>query len=198
VRLGAQELRPAGADPPRRRSQARAAQHGRDRGRRDDDPEPLQLTLDAHVAHPGFSRAIRLIRLRVSAPSGGRPGRRRRRLACSARCQRRSVCGLTAKQAHRSGGSSRLTAASKARSAVVCCGRFPPRLRIASWWRRTTFSSSRSPPPRASTRTRAQGSRYIKDISTTRQSRPARPRSPSTAVPAESSFFTPQAGNWTP
>ena len=32
VRLGAQELRPAGADPARRRAEARAAQHGRDRG----------------------------------------------------------------------------------------------------------------------------------------------------------------------
>jgi hypothetical protein len=53
VRLGAQELRPAGADPPRRRPQARAAQHGRDRGRRDADPQPLQLTLDAHVAPAG-------------------------------------------------------------------------------------------------------------------------------------------------
>jgi hypothetical protein len=41
VRLGAQELRPAGADPPRRRPQARAAQHGRDRRRRDADPQPL-------------------------------------------------------------------------------------------------------------------------------------------------------------
>jgi hypothetical protein len=53
VRLGAQELRPAEADPPRRRPQARATQHGRDRGRRDADPQPLQLTLDAHVAPAG-------------------------------------------------------------------------------------------------------------------------------------------------
>jgi hypothetical protein len=52
VRLGAQELRPAGADPPRRRPQARAAQDARDRGGRDADPEPFQLTLDAHVAPP--------------------------------------------------------------------------------------------------------------------------------------------------
>ena len=121
--------------------------------------------------HPGFSRASRRIRLRVSAASGGRPSlrRRRRRSPCrSARCQRRSVCGLTAKQAHRSGGSRRLTATSKARSAVLYCGRFPARLRITSWWRRTMISSSRSPPPRASTRTRPQSSRYSKDISTTR------------------------------
>jgi hypothetical protein len=50
VRLGAQELRPAGADPARRRAEARAAQHRRDRGGRDADPELQQLTLDTHVA----------------------------------------------------------------------------------------------------------------------------------------------------
>ncbi len=109
---------------------------------------------------------------RVTAASGGRPGlrpRRRRPPPCSsARCQRRSVCGPTAKQDHRSGGSRRLAAASNARSAVVYRGRFPPRLRIASWWRRTTISSSRSPPPRASKRTTAHKSRYSKHVGTTR------------------------------
>jgi hypothetical protein len=50
LRLGAQELRPAGADPPRRRAEARGAQHGRDRCGRDADPELQKLTLDAHVA----------------------------------------------------------------------------------------------------------------------------------------------------
>jgi hypothetical protein len=50
VRLGAEELRPAGADPPRRRPEARSAQHGRDRGGRDADPELEQFALDAHVA----------------------------------------------------------------------------------------------------------------------------------------------------
>jgi hypothetical protein len=50
VRLGAQELRPAGADPARRRPEPRASQHGRDRGGGDADPELEQLTLDAHVA----------------------------------------------------------------------------------------------------------------------------------------------------
>jgi hypothetical protein len=70
VRLGAQELRPAGADPPRRRPEARATQHGRDRGRRDADPQPLQLTLDAHVAPLGvlprqpFDQTARLGRKR--------------------------------------------------------------------------------------------------------------------------------------
>jgi hypothetical protein len=50
VRLGVQELRPAGADPSRRRPEPRAAQHGRDRGGRDADPELQQLALDTHVA----------------------------------------------------------------------------------------------------------------------------------------------------
>ncbi len=50
VRLGAQELRPARAYPPRCRPEARAAQHGRDRGGRDADAELEQLTLDTHVA----------------------------------------------------------------------------------------------------------------------------------------------------
>ena len=53
LRLGAQELRPAGADPPRGRSEPRAAQHGRDRRVRDTDPKPLQFTLDAHVTPAG-------------------------------------------------------------------------------------------------------------------------------------------------
>jgi hypothetical protein len=53
LRLGAQELTPAGADPPRRRRKTRATQHRRDRRRRDDDPESLQLTLDTHIAPAG-------------------------------------------------------------------------------------------------------------------------------------------------
>ena len=50
LRLGAQELRPAGADPTRRRAEARDAQHGCDHGRRDVDSELQQLALDAHIA----------------------------------------------------------------------------------------------------------------------------------------------------
>jgi hypothetical protein len=50
LRLGAQELGPAGADPARRRPEARDSQHGRDRGRRDADSELQQLALDAHIA----------------------------------------------------------------------------------------------------------------------------------------------------
>jgi hypothetical protein len=48
--LRAQELRPAGADPARRRPEAGEAQHSRDRGRGDVDSELQQLALDAHIA----------------------------------------------------------------------------------------------------------------------------------------------------
>jgi hypothetical protein len=50
LRLSAQKLRPAGADPARRRPETRGAQHGRDRGGRDADSELQQLALDAHIA----------------------------------------------------------------------------------------------------------------------------------------------------
>jgi hypothetical protein len=49
VRLGAQELRPAGADPPWRRPETRTSEHVRDRGGRDADPELEQLALDTDV-----------------------------------------------------------------------------------------------------------------------------------------------------
>ena len=50
VRLGAQELRPGGADAPRCRPHARLAQHGGDRSGGDADAELEQLTLDTYVA----------------------------------------------------------------------------------------------------------------------------------------------------
>jgi hypothetical protein len=79
LRLCAQELGPAGADPARCRPEAGDAQHGRDRGRGDVDSELQQLALDAHIAQRGLSRASRRIRLRVAGTSGGRPRRARRR-----------------------------------------------------------------------------------------------------------------------
>src|SRR6266511_1600122 len=73
---------------------------------------------------PGFSLPRRTSKLAVSAGSGGRLRRRpRRRPRRSARCQRRSVHGLTTKHDHRSSGSRRL-AAKNARSADVYRG--PP------------------------------------------------------------------------
>jgi hypothetical protein len=50
LRLGAQELGPARADPARRRPEARDAQYGCDRGGRNADPELQQFALDAHIA----------------------------------------------------------------------------------------------------------------------------------------------------
>ena len=163
--------------------------------RRGAGPRPATRKWMRTEPQRAFSRASRRIRLRTDAASGGRPGgrARRRRLPCSsARCQRRSVCGLAAKHDQRSSGSSRLTAASNARSAAVYCGRFPPRLKIATWWRRTTISSSRSPPPRASRRTQTQRSRYSKQLSKTRSLNHLG-RKRQHHRPAESSFFTPQA-----
>jgi len=176
ARLGAQELRPARADAPRRRPQSRPAQHGRDRCGGDADAELQQLALDTYVAP---ARVLPRQPFDQAACLGRKRGTTGPRAAASptpcssARCQRRSVSGLTAKQDHRSRGSSRLAAASKARSAAVYRGRFPPRLRIASWWRRTTSSSSRSPPPRARKRTTPHKSRYSKHASTTRRLDPA-------------------------
>jgi hypothetical protein len=71
VRLGAQELRPAGADPPRGGPEAGAAQHGRDRRGRDADAELQQLTLNAHIA-PAW------ILPRQSLDQAARLGRKRR------------------------------------------------------------------------------------------------------------------------
>jgi hypothetical protein len=46
VRLGAQDLKPAGADPPWRGPETRASEHVRDRGGRDADPELEQLAFE--------------------------------------------------------------------------------------------------------------------------------------------------------
>ncbi len=51
--LGPQELSPRRSDPPRRRPQAAAAQHVRDRRGGDPDAELEQLPADPHVAPPG-------------------------------------------------------------------------------------------------------------------------------------------------
>jgi hypothetical protein len=53
VRLGAQELRPGGADPPRRRPEPRAPQHVGHRRGRDSYSELEQFALDPHVAPVG-------------------------------------------------------------------------------------------------------------------------------------------------
>ncbi len=79
--------------------------------------------LSSRCEKSGFAGGTRVLK----------PHRRARPRCSSARCQRRSVCGLNAKHDHRSGGSSRLTAASDARSAAVYCGRLSPALKIVTW-----------------------------------------------------------------
>src|SRR6266498_3760175 len=196
VRLSAQKLRPRRADPPGRRPETRAAQHGRDRRVRDADPEFQQLALDAHVAPPRVlprqpsDQATRLGSERGTtgpATATSATSRKQRSVPAAERLR------ADAKQDQRSGGSRRLAAASNARSAVVYRGRFPPRLRIASWWRSTTISSSRSPPPRASTPTRKHRSRYSKHLSTTR-SLNRLDRDHQHAVPTGIEFLYPTAG----
>jgi hypothetical protein len=69
-------------------------------------PSPFSSPWMRMWPHVGFSRASRLIRSRVSAATAGRPSPRGRcgRFPCnSARCRRRSVCGLTAKHDQRPG-----------------------------------------------------------------------------------------------
>jgi hypothetical protein len=106
-----------------------------------------------------------------------------------------SVSGQTGKQDQRSPGSSLLTAANTARSTLVCRGRFPLRLRIASWWRSTRISGSRPPPRRTSRPRSPQNNRYSPDITADAQSEPTRPRSPAAPSWAESNFFT-AGGCW--
>src|SRR5262249_60120642 len=126
-RLRPQELTPALLEAPRRRLDPRLPQDRPDRARRQFDPEPDQLALDASYPQHGFSRASRTTSSRTSAAVGGRPGRRCRyvqRRATSSRCQRNSVVGATKNDRRQTcRGSTRLNAASSARSACVSCGR---------------------------------------------------------------------------
>jgi hypothetical protein len=119
--------------------------------------------------HLGFSRPSRRISSLIEGSSGGRPGRRedrRFRLLNRSRCQRMRVSGQTRKLLHRSRESSWAAAARNARSALVKCGRLPPRRRIFSWWRSTAVSRSRSSTPqRTRSRRRLHRSRYRSDRS---------------------------------
>jgi hypothetical protein len=177
VRLGAQELRPAGPDPPRRRPEPRAAQRRCDGGGRDADPELEQLTLDADVAPARVlppqthDQATCLGReLRTPGPPATSPPSPRQLPVPAAkrpRAHRKARPPLGRQQTARSGQQRPVDA--------EYSGRFPPRLRIASWWRMTTASSSRSPPRRVSRPTSQHRSRYSKHITTTRSlNRPRR------------------------
>jgi hypothetical protein len=80
--------------------------------------EPLELALIRWSPQRGLSLAGRTISCCTSWSSGGRPIRRGEVHAPTTRhrCQRNSVWGLTNKQDQRAGGSTRLTAASRASS----------------------------------------------------------------------------------
>src|SRR6266511_3820752 len=192
-RLRAQELRPGGADPSRRRPEPRASQHGRDRGGRDADPQLQQFALDTRVAP---ARVLP----RQPLDQVARLGRKRRTAGPAMAASPTSLmqCPVPAAERLRT---DRKAGPSLGREQPAyrceqgpgrrsCTGRFPPRLRIASWRRSTTISSSRSPPPRASMPRRQHRSRYSKDISKTRSlNRPARDHH--TAFPAGIEFLYP-------
>ncbi len=101
VRLGAQELRPGGADAPRRRPQARPAQHGRDCCGGDADAELQQLTLDTHVAPASVFP-------RQPLDQGARRGRKRGTTGPTAvfptSLQQRAVPAAKRLRAHRNAG----------------------------------------------------------------------------------------------
>src|SRR6266540_4351804 len=99
----------------------------------------------------GFSRASRNTSSRISADSGGRP---RRPAGCrhfrrtSARCQRRSVRGVTRSKPRDERGRWHAAAASSARSTMPSFGRATCRRRISSSWRSTSSSMSFTCSPR--------------------------------------------------
>src|SRR5262249_23544483 len=109
LRLGAQKLRPAGADPARRRPEPRDAQDGRDGGGRDADPELQQLALDAHIAparvlprqpndQSARRRRKRRTTRRAAAPSAIAPQKRPVPAAQRPRADRKARPALERKQ----------------------------------------------------------------------------------------------------
>jgi hypothetical protein len=89
-------------------------------------PSPTSSPWIRRYPQPGFSRAKRSTSSRTSTAVAGRPGRRCgyvQRRATSSRCQRSSVAGDTTNDARAARGSTRLNAASSARSLGQSCGR---------------------------------------------------------------------------
>jgi hypothetical protein len=132
VRLGAQKLRPRRADPPGRRPETRATQHGRDRRVRDADPEFQQLTLDAHVAP---ARVLPRQPSDQAAWLGSERGTTGPRVTASATSlKQRSVPAAKRLRAdHKALGREQAARRSEQRPIHgVYRGRFPPRLRIAN------------------------------------------------------------------
>ncbi len=124
--LRQQELPPGQPHAARCWLDARSFEQQPHGARRDRVPKPAEFTVDAPIAHVGFSRDIRRIRRRSSGSVEGRPGRRwglvQWRLTRS-RCQRSNVSGATTRWRRRCLGSSRVSAASTARSGQAGHGR---------------------------------------------------------------------------
>jgi hypothetical protein len=128
-----------------------ATKRGTDRGRRDPNPEVLQLALDALVA-PAWVRLgqaddqllgllVQQWPARLAVRVGQAPATRRR-------CQPSN--GVANKHDQRARGSTRLAAASSARSAGSSLGAGVCRRSTATWWRSTRISRSLAASPRAS------------------------------------------------
>ena len=134
---------------------------------------PLILT----EPHLGFSLPIRRISSRTSPVTGGLPPtglRLKVHFLCTrSRCQRRSVCGQTRNDDHRSRGRALLIAAMNKPSWRRRRGLPTWRLRTISWWRRTTTSTSVfvwSLEERAINLTTRRSNRYTRAKSTIRTS----------------------------
>jgi hypothetical protein len=193
--LGAQELRPAGADPAWRRPEARSAQHGRDRGGRDADPELEPLTLDAHVAPASvFPRQP----LDQAACLGRKRGTTRIvAAAASASLEQRPVPAAKRLRANRKAGPAlgREQAGGRSQQGSVG-GRIPPPLPAAPEDRKLVAQDHDLKLSLATAADEHSNKAAQEPVQQTgqhdAQSEPLRPRSPAEPFPAESSFFTPQ------
>jgi hypothetical protein len=194
VRLGAQELRPAGADPPRRRPEARAAQHGRDRGGRDANLELQQLTLNTNVAP---ARVLP----RQPPDQAARLGRKRRTSGPATATSPTSLkqCPVPAAKrlrTDRKAGPSlgREQAANRSEQGSVN-GRVPRPLPAAPEDRQLVAQDDDLKLPLTTAAGEHAHEEAKESVQQTRQhdaqSEPARPRSPTQRSRPESNFFTP-------
>jgi hypothetical protein len=109
-------------------------------------PSPASSPWIRRYPQLGFSVAKRRISWRNSLAIGGRPVLvrlryvQRRRTSCW--CQHKSVLGRKRNERHSRRGRTRLSAASRARSAGSSLGRAISRLSTCSWWRSTRISIS--------------------------------------------------------
>src|SRR6266567_4452614 len=122
-----EELRPSGPRAPWRRTQAVASQQRPDRRGTNPDAQLADLPGDSDAAPSGVLPCHPHDEAATSGSIAGLPGLRPLGEVhldrTSMRCQRSSVWGVTRNDAQRSGGSTRLAAASTIRSSVVNRGR---------------------------------------------------------------------------